>query len=91
MDVGGIWVLVAIALGLLATIGLGVLVVVRRRKMGATVPDEMTGDQWVTLGVVFMGAGVALVATIGLQMLFMVAIGAIYLAIGARMKSRESK
>jgi hypothetical protein len=91
MDAAGAWVLVGIALGLLVTIGLGVLVFVRRRNMGATAPDDMTGDQWLTLGFVFMGAGIALVAAIGVQMVFMVAIGVVYLAIGLRMKRQEPK
>jgi hypothetical protein len=91
MDAGGIWVLVGIALGLLATVGVAVLVVVRRRKMGATAGEEMTGDQWLTMGVVFMGAGVALMASIGPHMAFMLAIGVVYMAIGLRVKSQEPK
>jgi hypothetical protein len=91
MDAGGIWVLVGITMGLLVTVGLAVLVVVRRRKMGATAADEMTGDQWLTMGVVFMGAGVALMAAIGPHMAFMLAIGVVYMAIGLRVKSQEPK
>lgn len=91
MDVGGIWVLIGITLGLLVTIGLGVLVVVRRRRWGATAEQEMTADQWFTLGIVFTGTGVALMAAIGPQMAFMLAIGIIYMAIGLRMKRQEPK
>jgi hypothetical protein len=91
MDIDGIWVLVGIALGLLITIALGVLVMIRRRKMGATTADEMTADQWLTMGFVFTGTGIALVAAIGPPMLFMVAIGVIYMAIGARMKRQQPK
>lgn len=88
MDSGGIWVLVGIGLGLVATIGLAFLVL-RRRKLADTASEEMTADQWFTLGIVFMGAGVALMASLGLHMAFMVAIGAIYMGMGARMKRQN--
>jgi len=91
MDGGGIWILVGIGVGLLATIGLGVLVMVRRRKTGATAAQEMSGDQWLSMGVVFTGAGIALMLTIGPLMAFMVAIGVIYMAIGLRSKRQETK
>ena len=91
MDSGGVWILIGIGLGLLATIGLGVLVTVRRRKTGATAAQEMSGDQWLTLGFVFAGAGIALMISIGPHMAFMLAIGVIYMAIGLRIKRQETK
>lgn len=91
MDGGGIWILVGIGVALLATIGLGVLVMVRRRKTGATAAQEMSGDQWLSMGFVFTGAGIALMLTIGAHMAFMVAVGVIYMAIGLRIKRQESK
>ncbi len=91
MDGGGAWVLVGIAVGLLATIGLGVLVVVRRRQTGATAAEEMSGDQWLAMGFVFTGAGIALMLTIGPFMAFMVAVGVIYMGVGLRIKRQETK
>lgn len=91
MGSGEIWVLVGVGLGLLLTIGLVVFAMLRRRNLGATAPEEMSADRWFALGVVFTGAGVALMASIGPQMAFMLAIGLIYMVIGARMKRRQPK
>ena len=81
------WVLVALVLGLIAAGVALFAVIVARRRHPETTP--MTGDQLIALGVIFTGAGVALTISAGPYMLGMLALGIIYLAMGARMKHRE--
>lgn len=82
------WVVVALVIGLIAVaVGLTAVVVVRRRSPGSA--PEMTGDQLLTLGVIFTGTGVALGLTIGPAMLGIMALGIVYMAMGAWMKRQE--
>lgn len=82
------WVAIALIVGLVAIGGvvLAVLIGRRREAEGGNVGTEMTGDQWMSLGVIFTGAGVALTITLGPFMIWMIGIGVIYLGMGARMK-----
>lgn len=81
------WVLVGLVVGLVAVgVALAVAVVARRRSEGVPLGSEMTSDQWLTLGIVFAGAGAALTATIGVWMIGMVVLGIVYMGIGIRMK-----
>jgi hypothetical protein len=81
------WILIGIVAGFVAV---GVLLiaafVTRRSGDTARLGAEMTGDQWLTLGIVFAGAGAALMAAIGVWMIGMVATGVIYMGIGIWMK-----
>lgn len=82
------WVVVALAIGLVAVaVGVIAMVVVGRRTPGST--PEMTGDQFLTLGIVFIGAGVALMVAIGPGMIGIMVLGIIYMGMGARMKRQE--
>ena len=75
------WILVGIALA--------AVVVARRRSKRGPLGAEMTADQWLTLGIVFAGAGAALTATIGVWMIGMVVLGIVYLGIGIWMKHND--
>jgi len=80
-------VLIALGVGLLAVvISIGVMFMIRRRSAGEPFGSELTADQWIALGVVFTGAGVALVISLGPGAIALLAVGAIYLAMGVRMK-----
>ena len=61
------------------------------RRSDAEWSNNMTGDQWLTLGIVFTGAGTALTASVGPAMLGMVALGLIYMAMGVSTKRKESE
>jgi hypothetical protein len=81
------WVLVGIVVVLVAVgVGLAAAVVARRRSETAPLGAEVTADQWITLGIVFSGAGAALTATIGVWMIGMVVLGIVYMGIGMWMK-----
>ncbi len=91
MDGTTVWIL--ISAGLVGGVAMTVaLIVVSRRRAGqrATAESagtgEMSPEQWISLGTVFAGAGVALTLTIGSSMLGMVALGFVYLIIGIRKK-----
>jgi len=81
------WTLIGIVIGLV-TVGVLLVAVVIARRRGDTTQlgAEVTADQWFTLGVIFAGAGAALTATIGVGMVWMVAMGVIYMGMGIRMK-----
>lgn len=82
------WVLLGLVLGLIAVaVGLGTVFVVRRRD--PALREAMSGDQMFTLGVIFTGTGIALSVSIGPHMLGIMALGIIYMGIGAAMKRRE--
>ena len=83
-----VWILIAIgaAAGIILSIS---LLIKRRRSDGQSAPVDMTGDQWLALGVVFLGAGVALWISTGPAMLGMVALGIIYIGMGVTKKREE--
>ncbi len=62
-----------------------------RRRSDPEWSNTMTGDQWLTLGIVFTGAGTALTASVGPAMLGMVALGLIYMAMGVSTKRKEGE
>lgn len=81
------WILIGVMIGLVAGGVLLVAMVVARNRSGSpSAAAALTADQWLTLGIVFSGVGAALMATIGVWMVGMVAIGVIYLGIGISMK-----
>ncbi len=94
MDSTLVWILISVG----AVVGVTMivaLVVASRRRAGqhasgeSTPTGEMSPEQWISLGTVFAGAGVALTLTIGPAMLGMVALGLVYLIIGIK-KQREA-
>ncbi len=82
------WIVIGLAIGLVA-VGVAVAVALVAGRRGTDRP-EMSGDQLFTLGVVFTGTGLALALTINLGMLGMMALGIVYMAMGARMKRAEA-
>jgi hypothetical protein len=86
------WVVIGLALGLAIVGALLVAVLITRHKYKATPQraSEISGDQMLSLGVIFTGAGVALTASLGPPMIVMIALGIIYMVMGSRMKRRES-
>lgn len=84
------WVVVALVIGLVAVaVGLTAVFVARRRAPGSA--PEMTGDQLFTLGIIFTGTGVALATTIGPEMIGIMALGIVYMVMGAWMKRQEGE
>ena len=84
------WILIGIVVGLVAVgVVLVAVVVARRRSEAGPLGAEMTADQWLTLGIVFAGAGAALTATIGVWMIGMVVLGIVYMGIGIWMKRND--
>lgn len=82
-----VWVLAGIVVGLVVVgVLLVAVLVARRRPDAAPLGAEMTADQWLTLGIVFAGAGAALTATVGVWMVGMVVLGIVYMGIGIWMK-----
>ena len=82
------WIAVALVVGLVAIGGvvLAVLIGRRREAEAGSLGSEMSADQWISLGVIFTGAGTALTITMGPFMIWMIGLGIIYLGMGARMK-----
>ena len=86
------WVLISLVVGLVAVVVAAIAVLVARRRSAAGhEASEMTRDQWITLGVIFTGTGVVMTATLGPYMVWMIALGVIYMALGARMKRTPPK
>ena len=86
------WVLAGLVIGLVIAVAAAVVLLAMRRRSPA--PDkapEMTAEQWTTLGVIFVGAGTAMMATMGPYMIPMVILGVIYLGMGARAKRTRHK
>ena len=80
--------LLVAVLGVAVGIALATGFIVRSRNPDLT-ESSMTGDQLFMLGVIFTGAGVALMASIGPEMIGIMALGIIYMGMGARMKRSE--
>jgi hypothetical protein len=90
MDSVGLWILVAVVI----VIAAAAMAIAMRAFVGRDASDSsstMTGEQWFTLGIVLTGAGVALTTTVGPTMLAMVALGLIYMGIGASKKRKEGE
>jgi hypothetical protein len=94
MDGTTVWILISV--GLVVGVAMtAALVVASRQRAGQRASAESAGtgemspEQWISLGTVFAGAGVALTLTIGSAMLGMVALGLVYLIIGI-MKKRNA-
>jgi len=87
------WVVLGLVVGLLAVVGLLVFVALSRRGLaeGSPIESDMTAEQWTTLGIVFTGAGTAMTVTLGPFMVWMIALGVIYMAMGVRMKRNQPK
>lgn len=86
------WIAVALVVGL-ASMGIlvGAVLIGRAQAESGTLGAAMSGDQWAMLGVVFTGAGAALMATTGPSMVWLVVLGIIYLGMGVRMKRGQHK
>jgi hypothetical protein len=83
-----VWIAIAMGLVLLA-VGVLVTVLLLARRSGDVGAGTMSPDDLVTLGIVFVGAGVALSVTIGPFMIWMVGLGLAYMAMGRSRKHHE--
>ena len=81
------WIVIGIAVGLV-TVAI-VLAVATRRGM-STGREMMTGEQMFVFGVIYTGAGVALVTSIGPAMIGVLALGIVFMGIGARRRHEEA-
>lgn len=85
------WVIIGIIVGLLAILGLFVtMVAVQRRTPDDSVGTDVTAEQWFGLGVTFIGAGVALLLTLGPAMIGMIGVGAVFVVLGARIRRDQA-
>ena len=82
------WVVLGIIVGLIALVALAVTMWLSSRGEERR-RTQMSGDELFTLGVVFTGAGVALFVSIGPAMLGMLALGIVFMLIGAQRKRSE--
>jgi hypothetical protein len=81
------WVFIAVGIGLVAVVIAAVLVT--RETRNATSPTEISPEDLFSLGVVFTGAGVAMTATLGSFMVWMIGLGVIYMAMGTQKKRHQ--
>jgi len=81
------WVLFSIGVVFVAVV-IGAVLVTRDRS--ASQPrSEISGDDLFSLGVVFIGAGVAMSVTLGPFMIWMFALGIIYIVMGTQKKRHQ--
>jgi hypothetical protein len=61
------WVVLALVVGLLAVVGLLLVVLItrRRRHVGGQTASELRPDQFMALGMIFTGTGVATTVAVG--------------------------
>ena len=69
----------------------GIVAVGASRGRGASPPAEMTSQQWIALGTVFLVVGIATMPTLGLGMIGMTVGGVIFLAMGLRARRDEAE
>jgi len=81
------WVLFSIGVVFVVVV-IGAVVMTRDRSAPQT-RSELSGDDLFSLGVVFAGAGVAMSLTLGPFMIWMFALGIIYMAMGTRRRRRQ--
>jgi NADH:ubiquinone oxidoreductase subunit 2 (subunit N) len=81
------WIVV-LSIALVAVgVMIAIVLITRRRQPDTTsAAAEPSADQWFALGIIFTGAGVALTVALGPFMIWMMALGIIYMGMGARMK-----
>lgn len=77
------WIVLGLIVGLIAVVSLGA-VIWRASRREHPARTDMTGEELFTLGVVFTGAGVALSISIGPAMIGMLALGLVFMVLGAR-------
>lgn len=77
------WILFSIGVGFVAIV---IVAVLATRDRKARPRPEISGDDLFALGVVFVGAGVAMSVTLGPIMVWMIALGVIYMGMGTQKK-----
>ena len=85
--VGYMWVLLGV--GIVFVFVVFVAVFLTRDGSAAEPAADMSGDDLFSLGVVFTGAGVAMAITLGPFMIWMVALGVTYMALGTARKRHQ--
>lgn len=83
----GMWVMFSLGVVFVAIVIVAVLAT--RERSTARPTSDVSGDDLFALGVVFTGAGVAMAVTLGPIMIWMVALGVIYMAMGTRRKRHQ--
>lgn len=81
------WIVV-LSIALVAIgVTIAMVLITRRPQAGTTsATAEPSADQWFALGIIFTGAGVALTVALGPIMIWMVALGIIYMGMAARVR-----
>ena len=82
------WIMLGLIVGLIAVASLAVIIWLASRREHPS-RAEMTGEELFTLGVVFTGAGVALSVSVGPAMVGMLAVGIVFMVLGARKRRRQ--
>ncbi|MGI9643525.1 MAG: hypothetical protein ACR2N9_12195 [Acidimicrobiia bacterium] len=77
------WILFSIGVGFVAIV---IVAVLATRDRKARPNSDISGDDLFALGVVFVGAGVAMSVTLGPIMVWMIALGVIYMGMGTQKK-----
>ncbi len=80
---------VAIGIGLVAVLVAIALVILVSRRDPDRPRTEMAGDEMFNLGIIFTGAGVALWVSAGPSMIGILALGVIFMLMGARKKREQ--
>lgn len=80
------WILFSIGVGFVAIV---IVAVLATRERNTQPRSEISGDDLFSLGVVFVGAGVAMSVTLGPIMIWMIALGVIYMGMGTQKKRHQ--
>ena len=82
------WILISLVVGVAVAVAVSVAAV--RARRGSPL-SELTSSHWITLGLVFLGTGVATMPTLGVAMIGVAAAGVVYLIIGIRARDANSR
>ena len=79
---------ISVAIGLVIAVGLIVLALIRRstRSPGS----ELSSEQWIALGIVFMAVGAGTMSTLGNAMIGVIVVGVLFLGRGMNAKRSDS-
>lgn len=80
---------IPVGIGLMVAVGL--VAVALTRRSATSRGSGLSSEQWIALGIVFMGAGAATMSTLGYPMLGMMGVGVIFLARGLTARRDHSR
>lgn len=81
------WIVIGVAIGL---VGVVVVVLVAARRSMSVERQVVTGDQLFWLGVIYTATGVTLVSTIGPGMIGILALGIVFMGMGANRRREDA-